>query len=223
MLAYLRTCSSSSPTLLYSLPSTGSLPPAYMHVVVSPILKLSLDLASLFQQSSHLSPTFYTKTSHKNNLFCLLHFSPLIPELLLPSHFSRVWLCVTPSTAAHQAPPSLGFSRQDYWSGLPFASPRHACLLSRFSCFRLCGTLWTAAHWAPLGKNTGVGCHSFCRAHSNRLLIPLFHGVALIKVTSDLHTLESDSQLSAVILLDLRATAGPVDHSLLEILSSPDF
>ena len=45
--------------------------------------------------------------------------------LLLPllSHFSRVRLCATPQTAAHQAPPSLGFSRQEYWSGLPFPSP----------------------------------------------------------------------------------------------------
>ena len=43
--------------------------------------------------------------------------------LLLLSHFSRVRLCVTPQTAAHQAPPSLGFSRQEHWSGLPFPSP----------------------------------------------------------------------------------------------------
>ena len=39
--------------------------------------------------------------------------------LLLLSRFSRVWLCATPQTAAHQAPPSLGFSRQEHWSGLP--------------------------------------------------------------------------------------------------------
>ena len=32
---------------------------------------------------------------------------------------SRVWLFATPWTAAYQAPPSLGFSRQEYWSGLP--------------------------------------------------------------------------------------------------------
>ena len=31
----------------------------------------------------------------------------------------------TPETAAHQAPPSLGFSRQEHWSGLPFLSPMH--------------------------------------------------------------------------------------------------
>ena len=45
--------------------------------------------------------------------------------LLLLSHFSRVRLCATPETAAHQAPPSLGFSRQEHWSGSPFPSPVH--------------------------------------------------------------------------------------------------
>ena len=45
--------------------------------------------------------------------------------LLLLSHFSRVQLCATPYMAAHQAPPSLGFSRQEHWSGLPFPSKMH--------------------------------------------------------------------------------------------------
>ena len=40
--------------------------------------------------------------------------------LLLLNRFSRVRLC-----AAHQAPPSLGFSRQEHWSRLPFPSPMH--------------------------------------------------------------------------------------------------
>ena len=44
--------------------------------------------------------------------------------LLLLSRFSRVRLCATPQTAAHQAPPSLGFSRQEHWSGLPFPQVR---------------------------------------------------------------------------------------------------
>ena len=35
------------------------------------------------------------------------------------SHFSHVQLFATPWTVAHQAPPSMGFSRQEYWSGLP--------------------------------------------------------------------------------------------------------
>ena len=56
---------------------------------------------------------------------------PLKPDvgmlllLLLLSRFSRVRLCATPEMAAHQAPPSLGFSRQEHWSGLPFPSPMH--------------------------------------------------------------------------------------------------
>ena len=40
--------------------------------------------------------------------------------LLLLSCFSRVWLCATPEMAAHQAPPSLGFSRQEHWSSCHF-------------------------------------------------------------------------------------------------------
>ena len=51
--------------------------------------------------------------------------------------------------AAHQAPLSMGFSRQEHWSGLPFPSPMHACMLSCFSRVWLCATLWIAAHQAP--------------------------------------------------------------------------
>ena len=46
---------------------------------------------------------------------------------ILPSRFSRVQLCATPGTAAYQASPSMGFSRQEHWSGLPFPSPMHEC------------------------------------------------------------------------------------------------
>ena len=46
-------------------------------------------------------------------------------RLRLLSRFSRVRLCATPQTAAYQAPPSLGFSRQEHRSGLPFPSPVH--------------------------------------------------------------------------------------------------
>ena len=38
--------------------------------------------------------------------------------------FSPVWLCATPWTAAYQAPPSMGFSRQEYWSWVPLPSPK---------------------------------------------------------------------------------------------------
>ena len=63
---------------------------------------------------------------------CLLACLPLLIRtyvlcMLLPppSHFSRVRLCVMPQMTAHQAPPSLGFSRQEHWRGLPFPSPMH--------------------------------------------------------------------------------------------------
>ena len=51
---------------------------------------------------------------------CLRIFQFML--LLLLSRFSRVRLC---NPIAHQAPPSLGFSRQEHWSGLPFPSPMH--------------------------------------------------------------------------------------------------
>ena len=55
----------------------------------------------------------------KHNLLLLL---PLL-QLLLLNRFSHVRLCATPQMAAHQAALSLGFSRQEHWSGLPFPSP----------------------------------------------------------------------------------------------------
>ena len=60
-------------------------------------------------------------------LLHLLWINPLLLLLLLLllSRSSHVRLCATPQMAAHQAPPSLGFSRQEHWSGLPFPSPLH--------------------------------------------------------------------------------------------------
>ena len=54
---------------------------------------------------------------------CLFKATMLL--LLLLSHFSRFRLCATPWMAAYQALLSLGFSRQEHWSGLPFPSPMH--------------------------------------------------------------------------------------------------
>ena len=58
---------------------------------------------------------------------------------------SRVRLCATPETAVHKAPPSLGFSRQEQWSGLPLPSP----LCESEKCVQLFATPWTAAYQAP--------------------------------------------------------------------------
>ena len=43
---------------------------------------------------------------------------------------SRVWLLATPWTAAYQAPPSMGFSRQDYWSRVPLPSPLNTLIFA---------------------------------------------------------------------------------------------
>ena len=48
---------------------------------------------------------------------------------------SRVWLLVTPWTAAHQAPPPMEFSRQEYWSGVPLHSPLHILWPSNLSAW----------------------------------------------------------------------------------------
>ena len=85
--------------------------------------------------------------------------------LLLLSRFSCVRLCVTPQIAAHQAPPSLGFSRQEHWSGLPFPSPTHESEKWNWSrsvvsdSERLHGLQPTRllCPWDFPGKSTGVG------------------------------------------------------------------
>ena len=99
--------------------------------------------------------------------------------LLLLSRFSRVRLCETPETAAHQAPPSLGFSRQEHWSGLPFPSPMHESENWKWS-------YWVVSNsqrphglqptrllhsWDFPGKSTGVWCHCLLQHHSSNASI----------------------------------------------------
>ena len=87
--------------------------------------------------------------------------------LLLLSHFSHVQLCATPLTAAHQASPSLGFSRQEHWSGLPFPSPMHESEKSKWSHSVVSDSQRPYGlqpsrllhPWDFPGKSTGVGCH----------------------------------------------------------------
>ena len=98
----------------------------------------------------------------------------LLLLLLLLSHFSRVQLCVTPSTAAHQAPLSLGFSRQEHWTGLPFHSPMHESEKWKWSHSVMSDSQWPHGlqptrllhPWDSAGKSTGVGCHCLLHTHS---------------------------------------------------------
>ena len=87
--------------------------------------------------------------------------------LLLLSCLSHVRLCATPQTAAHQAPLSLGFSRQEHWSGLPFPSPMHESEKWKWSRSVMSDSSWPHGlqptrllrPWDFPGKSTGVGCH----------------------------------------------------------------
>ena len=72
--------------------------------------------------------------------------------LLLLSCFRRVRLCATPWMAAHQAPLSLGFSRQEHWSGLPFPSPMHESE-SESEAAQSCPTLCDPMDCSPPGSS----------------------------------------------------------------------
>ena len=91
--------------------------------------------SSLSELSEMLPPGLQSSFCPKYNLTCnsqvvyLFSVDSLIPglerspgEVKVKSH-SRVQLFATPWTLAYQAPLSVGFSRQEYWSGLPFPSP----------------------------------------------------------------------------------------------------
>ena len=94
-------------------------------------------------------------------LTCSQDWEPLL------SRFSHVQLCVTPETAAHQAPPFPGLSRQEHWSGLPFPPPMHESEKWKWSHSvvsnpkRPHGLQPTRLlrPWDFPGKSTGVGCH----------------------------------------------------------------
>ena len=91
--------------------------------------------------------------------------------LLLLSRFTHVQLCATPQTAARQASPSLGFSRQEHWSGLLFPSPLHESEKWKWSRSAVPDPQWPHGlqpsrllrPWDFPGKSTGVGCHCLLR------------------------------------------------------------
>ena len=72
-----------------------------------------------------------------------------------------------PQMAAHQAPPSLGFSRPEHWGGLPFPSPMHGSGKWKWSCSVVSDSSWPHGlqptrllhPWDFPGKSTGMGCH----------------------------------------------------------------
>ena len=108
---------------------------------------------------------------------------------------SRVRLFAIPQTEAQQAPPFMGFSRQEHWSELPFPFPKGTIerkKVKSLSRVRLFASPWTVAYqalgpWIFPGKSTGVGCHFLLQGifltqgsnpglpHCRQMLYPLSH------------------------------------------------
>ena len=146
--------------------------------------------------------------------------------LLLLSHFSRVRLCATSEMAAHQVLLSLGFSRQEQRSGLPFPSPMHESEKWKWSrsvvsdSSRPHGLQPTRLFcpWDFPGKSTEVGCHCLQQIWKTQqwpqdwkrsAFIPIpkkgnvkerpnYHTIALISHTSKVNAQNFPSQASIV-------------------------
>ena len=104
----------------------------FITVILFSSYEFELSLKTVYRSESHFSLKPYGGTFIADPSPCSKHSDVLlwgyiVPASLdlLPSRFSRVRLCATPWTAAYQASLSMGFSRQEHWSGLPFPSPMH--------------------------------------------------------------------------------------------------
>ena len=83
---------------------------SYRQVSIFRILEWEIRILSIFRYAwSHVD--------------LKIHLIFLIWKKVKVKSLSRVWLFATPWTVAYQASPSMEFSRQEYWSGLPFPSP----------------------------------------------------------------------------------------------------
>ena len=114
-----------------------------------------------------------------------ISFSNVWKSKVKVKSLSCVRLLETPWTAAHQAPPSLGFSRQEHWSGLPFPSPMHETEKWKWSRSVVSEpTYWTTK---PQGES-----HSFSSTvDKNQCSLAL---VSFPKTTSSVYTTASSYQ-----------------------------
>ena len=119
-------------------------------------LMCTREMWSWDRSAAHL-PTMMTRKTMKRSSPDPLEWKHWLQDptllllLLLLSHFNHVWLCATPCTAAYQASPSMGFSRQEHWSGFAFPSPMHESEKWKWSRSVMSdsATPWTAAYQAP--------------------------------------------------------------------------
>ena len=108
-------------------------------------------LFSKLWQWAELCPMcFMSLSGWKASLSC-----PPYPNIVCTAAKS-LQSCLTPCDPIDGSPSGSsvpGILQARNWSGLPFPSPIHACMLSRFSHVQLCATPWTAAHQAPLSMD----------------------------------------------------------------------
>ena len=71
-----------------------------------------------------------------------ISFSSAWKQKVKVKSLSRVQHLATPWTAAYEAPPSMGFSRQEYWSGVPLPSPKRVIDKCKTRCIRVQGWLF---------------------------------------------------------------------------------
>ena len=127
-------------------PPNGPLDP--LRLLVITVLRYKVEQAEaghVHVQSSRDDNFPYRKFRNSMNLGGkIIHVLSYSPEIILSlsslkvKSLSRVRLFATPWTnVAHQAPPSMGFSRQEYWSGLPFPSPLSSLIVHKSICFFL--------------------------------------------------------------------------------------
>ena len=121
---------------------------------------------------------------------------------------SRVRPSATPWTAAYQAPPSMGFSRQEYWSGVPFYYfPLFVCIdlwrrLSFFSLALLCNSAfqWIYLSFSPL-PFTSLFFPAICKPSSDNhfaFLHFFFLGMVLITASCTMSPTSVHSSLGTL-------------------------
>ena len=115
-------------------------------------VKLCFHLVLLQHVSLTLKSTLQSRIFKQTHNEARCFLSVVSYCLLLLSRVSWVRPCASPESTAYQAPPSLGFSRHEHWSGLPFPSPMHESEKWKWSHSVVSNTAtpWTAAHQAPL-------------------------------------------------------------------------
>jgi len=139
--------------------------------------------------------------------------------LLLLNCFGRVRLCATPWTEAHQAPLSMGFSRQEYWSGVPLPSPILYVSILIFDfliLYSLCHVI------VPVSRGLLLLLHSslssfFCSA----LYVPVSRGL-LLSLHSSLSSFFCSAlyvPVSCGLLLSLHSSLSSFFCSALYVLS----